>query len=164
MKKLLIILLASMAVTALVSPIRALAADQPTAPVKPAVTPWPPLGASAGTRHLTLRIRVDGMDNFTLQDGKLSMEHKSWNKPSNIFVNGAAWQPLWDGKNSDAFARFNPALAPFAGAKVTFRKAHGRGSANILEMPTAANGQKLRFQIDDSGPGGADNYEVHLSW
>ncbi len=164
MKKFPIVLLALSAVAASLSPTLARAADQLVAPAKPTATPWTPLGASAGSRHLTMRIRVDGMDNFTLQDGKLSMEHKSWNKPSNIFVNGASWQPLWDGKNSDVFARFNPSLAPFSGVKVTFRKTRGRGSANILEMPTAANGQKLRFQIDDSGPGGADDYEVHLSW
>ena len=164
MKKLLIVLLASSAVSGLLWPMLAPAADQPTAPGKPTATPRLPLGAAAATRHLTMRIRVDGMDNFTLQDGRLTIEHKSWNKPVNLLVNGAAWQPLWDGKDSDAFVRFNPSLAPFAGAKVTFRKTRGRGSANILEMPTAANGQKLRFQIDDSGPGGADDYEVHLSW
>ena len=130
-------------------------------------TPRPPLGAltspATGTRKITLRLKLDGGDLVRIQTGQLWIEHKSWDKPVNIVINGIPWEPQWTDNRSDRFFAFNPPLAPFGAAKIEVRKAKGRGSAEIKEPPTAENGETLTLSLADAG-GGADDYEVRISW
>jgi hypothetical protein len=46
---------------------------------------------------------------------------------------------------------------------LTVKRLRGRGRVNIVEYPSARNGWRLVFQIEDSS-GGADDYQVEVGW
>ena len=131
-------------------------------PLKPG--PIAPAGAVNGTRKITIRANIDGSDVFKIQDGKLWIEHHSWQKPVKVNVNGIPWLPQWTENRSDEFVAFNPPLAPIVDAAIVLRKGAGRGAVEMVEPATAKNNYTYSFKVDDGGAGGADNYEVRLSW
>jgi hypothetical protein len=150
------------------APAQAAAATPPAVgKTKPAATPKPAIGlATQGTRRITFRATVDAGDNVVVQNGKLHIEHIDWQKPKDISVNGVKWEPSWQDKTSDEFAKFSPALAPFTGTRVQVRftqKGKKNGSVKVLDQPTEANGQKLVVHLQDEG-GGASDFEVHITW
>ena len=135
-----------------------------TGKVKPGPAPKP-IGV-AGTRRITFRATVDAGDNLVIQNGKLHIEHIDWDKPKNLSVNGMKWEPVWQGNTTDEFAKFNPPLAPFAGAHVSVHFTQKRkkdGTVKVLDQPTEANGQKLVVHLQDEG-GGASDFDVHITW
>lgn len=132
------------------------------APVAAVATTKPPLGSAPALRTLTVKIRVDGDDIVKVQQGRLWIEHHSWKKPIGIAVNGAKWEPVWNGKNSEPLV-LDPPLAPFPDTGVRVHQIIGRGKTTLEEQPSAANGKTLTFHVEDDG-GGADNYEVHVTW
>jgi hypothetical protein len=119
--------------------------------------------STQATRRIVIKALVDARDHWTIQDGKLHIEHFEFKKPVNIIINNVKWAPNWTGNTTDEFTAFTPPLAPFAGANLTVRKAKGRGEVTILEAPTEANGYKLVFRLQDKGAG-ADEHEVHITW
>ncbi|MBM3747739.1 MAG: hypothetical protein FJW34_18280 [Acidobacteria bacterium] len=60
-------------------------------------------------------------------------------------------------------AEFSRALPARNNSNATLRRLRGRGRAEIVEFPSARNGYRLVFEIDDSG-GGAGDYEVEVGW
>jgi hypothetical protein len=48
--------------------------------------------------------------------------------------------------------------------KVKLTQLKGRGSVSIIQLPNSANDQTLAFRIDDNGWGGADTYEIRVTW
>jgi hypothetical protein len=60
-------------------------------------------------------------------------------------------------------AEFSRALPARNNPDATVRRLRGRGRVEILEFPSARNGYRLIFEIDDSG-GGAADYEVEVGW
>lgn len=126
-----------------------------------------PIGLSTSgnaQRRITLKARVDGKDLIKVKDGKLTIEHKAWSKPTDISVNGRNWKTQWNGDSSDEFIKFVPPLAPFTVASVEVRKVKGRGSATLKQAPSTDNGQTLIVEINDGTESGADNYEVRITW
>ncbi len=140
-----------------------------TAPgTTPATSATPkPMGDSGAFQKLTHRIvfkgDIDATDNLIIENGKLHIQHLELKKPTDITINGVLWEPKWNGNTSDDFTGFNPALAPFDGAKVTVLKVKGRGDVKLQEPPTDANGQKLTVHLQDRG-NGAGHFEVHIVW
>lgn len=127
----------------------------------------PPIGqATSGNvqRRISIKMRVDGRDFIRVRDGKLWIEHKAWSKPTEITVNGRRWRVQWNGDVSDQFINFSPPLAPFGASPVEVKKADGRGSATLKEAPTAGNQQTLTIDVNDGTEGGADEYEVRITW
>lgn len=47
--------------------------------------------------------------------------------------------------------------------EATVRKIRGRGRVEIVEYPSAGNGYRLVFEIEDSRSG-SDRYEVEVGW
>ncbi len=123
-----------------------------------------PLGTAMSSKRIKLKLRVDGVDVIKVRDGKLWIEHKSWSKPTDATVNTRSWKPTWDGNKSDEFITFVPPLAPFAGLPVEVKRTKGRGSATLKQSPSAANDQTLVFEVNDGTEGGADIYEVLITW
>jgi hypothetical protein len=54
-------------------------------------------------------------------------------------------------------------LPPLDNPNCTLERLQGRGSAKIVEYPSARNHFRLVFEIDDPPPG-ADTYEIELRW
>ena len=60
-------------------------------------------------------------------------------------------------------ANFDRPLPASGTQNATIRKLRGRGRVEILEYPSDRNGHRLVFEVDDS-EGGADDYEIEISW
>ncbi len=60
-------------------------------------------------------------------------------------------------------ARFTRALPNRNNPNATVRRVEGRGRVEIIEYPSARNGHRLVFEIDDRD-GGADDYVVEVGW
>ena len=113
---------------------------------------------------LAFRAVVDGSDVVKVSGSQLWIEHEDFEQPTQIFINGKPWHPVWTDKVSEHFQDLSPAFHPGSSAKVKLVQLKGRGSVNIMQLPTSANDQTLAFRIDDNSQGGADTYEIRVSW
>jgi len=91
--------------------------------------------------------RIDGHARITIQG----------NRATSTTVTG---QPV-GGMNVDFGG--GPGIPSRGLADVQVRKLQGRGEVRVIETPTARNNSALIFEIDDND-GGADNYEVEITW
>ena len=121
--------------------------------------------SGCGRPHvLAFRAVVDGSDVVKVSGNQLWIEHEEFQQPAQIFINGKPWHPVWTDKVSEQYQGLSPAFHPSVSAKVKITQLKGRGSVNIIQLPTSANDQTLAFRIDDNDAGGADTYEIHVSW
>jgi hypothetical protein len=121
----------------------------------------------AGLSHhkLTVRALIDGSDVVKVSGHKLWFEHETFVLPGkNIFVNGKAWTPSWTNNVSTEFVGLNPAFRPTDAQKIQITKRAGRGTVSVAQFPSPANDETLAVRIDDDDFGGADWYEIVISW
>jgi serine/threonine protein kinase len=121
----------------------------------------------AGLSHHTLTVRafIDGIDVIKVSGNKLWFEHEESALPGkNIFVNGKAWTPGWTNNVSTEFAGLNAVFRPIDAQKIQITKRVGRGTVSVAQFPSPANDETLAVRIDDEDFGGADWYEVVISW
>jgi len=112
---------------------------------------------------LVFRAVVDGSDVVKVSGDRLWIEHDEAQLPSQIFVNGKPWHPIWTDKVSAPLEGLSPAFKPRDSTKVKLTQLKGRGPVSIIQLPTSANDQTLAFRINDSD-GGADTYQISVSW
>jgi hypothetical protein len=121
--------------------------------------------SGCGKPHvLTFRAVVDGSDVVKVSGSRLWIEHEEWQQPTQIFVNGKPWHPVWTDKISAPLQDLIPAFSPHDPTKIKLTQLKGRGSVSIIQPPTTANEETLAFRIDDGSFGGADTYQVSVSW
>ena len=113
---------------------------------------------------LAFRAVVDGSDVVKVSGSQLWIEHEDFEQPTQIFINGKPWHPVWTDKMSEHFQDLSPAFHPGSSAKVKLAQLKGRGTVNIIQLPASANDQTLAFRIDDNSQGGADTYQITVSW
>jgi hypothetical protein len=121
----------------------------------------------AGLSHhkLTVRAFIDGIDVIKVSGNKLWFEHEESALPGkNIFVNGKAWTPSWTNNVSTEFAGLIAVFRPIDAQKIQITKRVGRGTVSVAQFPSPANDETLAVRIDDEDFGGADWYEVVISW
>jgi hypothetical protein len=75
----------------------------------------------------------------------------------------ASVQVLGGGPVEGERANFLRPLPNQAVPNVAVKKLRGRGRVNVVEFPSARNGWRLVFEVNDSS-GGADNYEIEVGW
>lgn len=88
---------------------------------------------------------VDGMDEIILSGSSASVRHISGNLPR------------------EARASFSAAI-PRSPIEVKLIWVTGRGTVDIVQQPSAANGYTTIIRIDDSQKGGDKRYEFTLRW
>ena len=121
--------------------------------------------SGCGKPHvITFRAVVDGTDVVKVSGSQLWIEHGDFQLPMSMFVNGKPWHPVWTDKLSDQYQGLNPAFHPRDPMKVKLTQLKGRGTVSIIQPPTTANDQTLAFRIDDGPFGGADTYQVSITW
>jgi hypothetical protein len=121
----------------------------------PAAEPKPVPNATEAM--LTVRARIDGSDVLRITQGEAKWEHKQWGWPTDITLNGVAWnakrQPMLANEGK---TQFLPQTVDFSTARVT-RKA-GRDLAVLVYE---GNGITVYFA---DNPNGADDYELVISF
>ena len=88
--------------------------------------------------------RVDGTDFITLRGDQVTIQHQAGLEISNMNY------------------RFDRRL-PASTTSVSVRKIKGRGKVNVVQQPDRSNGYTAIIQVEDKN-GGADNYEIEVSW
>ena len=122
-------------------------------------------GCGHKEQTFTIKIFVDGSDVVKASGNRLWIEHATGSLPGKtIYVNGQAWSPLWKDKTSTEFAGLNPAFRPHDPQKIQLTKRAGRGTVSIETFPSSDNNQTLSIKIDDEEFGGADWYDILVSW
>lgn len=122
-----------------------------------------PVWFFAGTRKMTFKAYVDGTDVVKLRGHEVWIEHKEWQLPNRITVNGKKWVPQWDGNTSTQYSLGWGFSHPRA-ESIKLTKRVGRGTIAIAERPSPENQETLSIQMDDGAFGGADWYEFVVSW
>ena len=118
-----------------------------------------------GHHQLTVKAFIDASDVVKVSGNRLWFEHETGALPGrNIFVNGKAWSPSWTNNVSAEFVGLNPAFRPHDPQKIQITKRVGRGTVSVAQFPSPANDETLAVRIDDVDFGGADWYEVVISW
>jgi hypothetical protein len=121
--------------------------------------------SGCGRPHvLAFRAVVDGSDVVKVSGSQLWIEHEEFQQPTQIFVNGKPWHPVWTDKVSEPLEGLSPAFSPRDSMKVKLTQLKGRGTVSIIQLPNSANDQTLAFRIDDNAQGGADTYQISVSW
>ena len=115
-------------------------------------------------RVLTLRAVVDGKDVVKVSSDRLWIEHEEWELPTQFFVNGKAWRPVWTDKTTAPLEGLSPAFHPRDSAKVKLTQLKGRGTVSVIQLPNPGNDQTLAFRIDDGSFSGADTYQISVAW
>jgi hypothetical protein len=118
-----------------------------------------------GHHQLTVKAFIDASDVVKVSGNRLWFEHETGTLPGrNIFVNGKAWSPSWTNDVSTEFVGLNPAFRPHDPQKIQITKRVGRGTVSVAQFPSPANDETLAVRIDDVDFGGADWYEIDISW
>jgi hypothetical protein len=115
---------------------------------------------------LTVRAYIDGSDVINVSGGRLWIKHDTGSLPGKlIYINGQTWTPTWatNGVSSE-FGGVKPPLRTRSGQTIQVTKITGRGVVSIQQFPSADNDQTLAARIDDEEAGGADWYEIGISW
>ena len=119
----------------------------------------------SGHHELTVEAFIDSSDVVKVSGNRLWFEHETGTLPGrNIFVNGKAWSPSWTNNVSTEFVGLNPAFRPHDPQKIQITKRVGRGTVSVAQFPSRANDETLAVRFDDVDFGGADWYEVVISW
>jgi hypothetical protein len=115
---------------------------------------------------LTVRAYIDGSDVIKVSGDRLWIEHDTGSLPGKlIYINGRTWSPTWTtNRVSSEFVGLNPPFRARPGQKVQVTRMVGRGVASIQQFPSVDNDQTLAARIDDEEFGGADWYEIGISW
>jgi len=115
---------------------------------------------------LTVRAYIDGSDVINVSGDRLWIKHDTGSLPGKlIYINGQTWTPTWTTNGvSSEFAGLNPQFRARIGQKIQVVKLVGRGLVSIEQFPSADNDQTLAARIDDEEAGGADWYEIGISW
>ncbi len=88
--------------------------------------------------------RVDGTDLISIRGDQVTIQHQ-------------AGMEIYDMNY-----RFDRRL-PASTTSVSVRKIKGRGKVNVVQQPDRSNGYTAIIQVEDKN-GGADNYEIEVSW
>ncbi len=130
---------------------------------------------------VTVRAYIDGRSRLSLKGNSASWENLEFAAPGKMgghndptTINGVRWVPTWEDSDvspevrlekskSDVFNGVEPALAAVP-MVVTLEKIRCRENASVVQQPTAENDFTTIVEFDDSRTGGADWYEVKLTF
>lgn len=113
--------------------------------------------------HVRIKARIDGSDKILLREKDLWFQHVADALPADVAIDQKKWTPGWNGNESKRLEMAGATFRPFSKATVKIKKYRGRGSVAIDEYPTPENDNTLIIAIDDRD-GGADDYEIMVSW
>lgn len=121
---------------------------------------------------------IDGRSQLLLRGHRAQWHHFDFAAPGRLWfadeptvINGQAWFPVWpdtpDAENrdcncfSDVFTGVLPPLPPVAN-EYALRAMQSRGSASIIQQPTASNDFTLIIELDDNPEDGGALYVIDI--
>lgn len=129
--------------------------------------------------HLRVEVLMDGRSHLLVRgstvqwlhlDNAAPGRHAGANAPT--VIDGVDWLPVWPDADGDLENRDCGCLSdvydglavalPAASASATVTEIQARGSASIVEEPSAGNNYTLVFEVNDNGLGGSDDYIVEV--
>ena len=115
---------------------------------------------------ITVRAYIDGSDVIRVSGHRLWIEHDTGALPGKlIYINGQTWTPTWTTNGvSSEFDGLNPPFRARLGQNIQVTRKIGRGVVSIEQFPSADNEQTLAVRVNDDDFGGADWYEIVISW
>ncbi|RYG65735.1 hypothetical protein EON80_16800 [bacterium] len=128
---------------------------------------------------MSFAAKIDGSDSIHIEGDKVWYIHHDWDLPGRnggtkdpTYINGAEWQPNWDGNNSDKFTLTSPLPSDSERTlKIDVLKLGGdalpRGkdsNITIRQNPIAANNYHAVLHIDDNNDPGAHWFIFSVSW
>jgi hypothetical protein len=131
---------------------------------------WLMLSPGKPARTLTIRVFIDGSDVIKVSGYRLWIEHDTGSLPGRpIYVNGQAWTPTWttnhvSSKGVSSEFDLNPPFQSRLGQGIQLTNRIGRGVVSVEQFPSADNDETLAVRVDDEFFGGADWYEIVISW
>jgi len=131
-------------------------------PIPATPRPFVAEATATGIHRIDFKARIDSMAWIVVQDGKMHLDSRGSAPAERITVNGRKWTAAFNQGVSEDF-KFGEPLLPFNGKTVSARLLKSRGSANILEQPTDANGLKLVIQLEDRASGAGD-FDLVITW
>jgi hypothetical protein len=126
---------------------------------------------------LNVRAFVDGRSQVVMKGSDVWWHHVEYSAPGwsggtflPTSINGSSWTPVWPspGDNSSCncdSSHYTPLAPAMAAAENTIQvtKIAGRGTAVILQQPSAANDYTAIIEIYDEA-GGADWHELDITY
>ena len=138
---------------------------------------YPELGGTAAATALKVKVQVDGISHLFLKDGEVWFDHSKGrasppgrhqgNSPT-LLNDKTNWMPLWNGSITKPFA-VGFKFPDEGDTKIHLRISAGRGTAEVIQQPSARNDHtaivELRDQREDGTAFfGSDWLELRLSW
>lgn len=132
--------------------------------------------ADLSSSRIRVRAFIDGSDVVKIRGDQVWFVHKSFEFPGRwqgcnepILVNGAKWEPKWNGNLSDRYTIEDKDCALPLGKAFTKETMNvvaksGLGNFFVSEYPSADNDYTLSVTLDDLGAEGASWYEFGVSW
>lgn len=134
--------------------------------------------AASGPVTIRVSALIDGRSALTFRGDSAQWFHAQWVAPgrpggANVptTINGVDWLPAWPDVptpenlhcncRSDAFAGVTPAL-PMRPMEVSLTAIEARGTAKLIETPTAENSYATTVELDDVASLGAAVYVFEL--
>jgi hypothetical protein len=130
---------------------------------------------------ITVRAFIDGRSQLRLKRNTATWQNFDYAAPGKqggrdepTMINGVQWRPMWDDSDLSPEVRVEKALSDtFEGVKptlaaepmnVTLTKIRCREDASVVQQPSAANDFTTIVEFNDDQIGGADWYEVKLTF
>ena len=145
-----------------------------------AVVAWnhkPPTAPTQPPQNI-IRVQayIDGRSRLCISGKSVHWSNLDYNPPGQFgktrrptIINGQNWYPTWTGlplstlSLSNSFDKLDPPLPRFP-TTITINPVVARGRVWVVQQPAAANDYTLIVEFDDSGPAGAANYIVDISF
>ena len=115
--------------------------------------------AGNGSRVVSLKVCIDGLDNLHVKDGQLRWEHLAFERPG--LHDGCRGVSEVDGVHWNDGSKSFPLPMP-TGANIAFHPVRCRGNCVVVQSANAANGWEAIYQFDDYAPGGSSVYCVNI--
>jgi len=130
---------------------------------------------------ITVRAFIDGRSQLRLKRNTATWQNFDYAAPGRqggrdeaTTINGVQWRPIWDDSDLSPEVRVEKALSDtFEGVKptlaaemmnVTLTKIRCREDASVVQQPSAENDFTTIVEFNDDQIGGADWYEVKLTF
>ena len=116
---------------------------------------------------ITVSAVVDKKDIVVIRGDKLWLTHIDGKFPTNIFVNGNSWNPVWEDEDSDTYTMKNPSrFLPMDSRRglLFMSTVQSGGTVEIIEYPDEFSEWILMISLDNTKGTTPTKIDLTISW